>query len=413
MKNVLIISYYWPPSGGPGVQRVLKFCKYLHKFGWRPIVLTVAKGDYPVLDSSLGLDLKEIKVFQAKAFSLHRIFNLFNKKKHTPTFQLSSSENESIFVKISRWIRINIIIPDGRIGWYPNAVKVGNGIIKHNKIDAILSSAPPYTAHLIAKRLSLSHNIPLVVDFRDPWTDRFYNFENKRLWLTEKVDKYLENNVINSANKRITVSEAISKYYTKPFHVIPNGFDEEDFKVNNNNKNKKNKVLISYLGTMTKSQNPKCFFKEISNLNQKQNIYQIDLVGSIHPDIKNYIYKHKFDRFIKLLPYIKHSEAIQKMVDSSFLLLIIPNTKKNKGIITGKIFEYIRSMTKIIMIGPHNSDAAKIIEETSSGKCFSYEDRDSIASYLIDGKMSTTKNFERYNRERLTEDLTKILNDVL
>ena len=130
-------------------------------------------------------------------------------------------------------------------------------------------------------------------------------------------------------------------------------------------------------------------------------------------NIKNYIYKHKFDRFIKLLPYIKHSEAIQKMVDSSFLLLIIPNTKKNKGIITGKIFEYIRSMTKIIMIGPQNSDAAKIIKETSSGKCFSYEDRDSITNYLIDAKMSTTKNFERYNRERLTEDLTKILNDVL
>ena len=412
MKNVLIISYYWPPSGGPGVQRVLKFCKYLPKFGWRPIVLTVAKGDYPILDSSLGIDLKDIKVFQAKAFSLHRIFNLFNKEKHIPTFQLSSMENDSIFVKVSRWIRINIIIPDGRIGWYPNAVKVGDGIIKHNKIDAILSSAPPYTAHLIAKRLSLSHNIPWVADFRDPWTDRFYNLENKRLWLTEKIDKYLETNVINIANKRITVSEAISKYYTKPFHVIPNGFDEEDFEVNNNN-NDNNKVVISYLGTMTKSQNPKCFFKEISNLNQKQNIYQIDLVGSIHPDIINYIYKHKFDRFIKLLPYVKHSEAIQKMVDSSFLLLIIPNTKKNKGIITGKIFEYIRSMTKIIMIGPQNSDAAKIIKETSSGKCFSYEDRDSISNYLTDGEMSTTKNFERYSRERLTEDLAKILNEAL
>ena len=412
MKNVLIISYYWPPSGGPGVQRVLKFCKYLPKFGWRPIILTVTNGDYPVLDKSLESEAKEIKVFQAKAFSLHRIFNLFNKEKHTPTFQLSSMENESIFVKVSRWIRINIIIPDGRIGWYPNAVKVGDNIIKHNKIDAILSSAPPYTAHLIANRLSSSHNIPWVADFRDPWTDRFYNFENKRLWLTHKIDKYLEKNVIKTANKRITVSNAISEYYEKPFHVIPNGFDEEDFEANNNNNNN-NKVVITYLGTMTKSQNPKCFFKAIFNLNQEQNIYRIELIGNIHPDIKNYIYKHKFDSFISLLPYIKHSEAIQKMVDSSFLLLVIPNTKKNEGIITGKVFEYIRSMTKIIMIGPQSSDAAKIIKETCSGRCFSYEEKDSISSYLIDGEKSLTKNFERYSREQLTGELSKILYDVL
>ena len=196
--------------------------------------------------------------------------------------------------------------------------------------------------------------------------------------MTNKIDKYLEKNVINTANKRITVSDAISMYHEKPFHVIPNGFDEEDFEVNINNSNSKNKVVITYLGTMTKSQNPKCFFKAIFNLNQKQNIYRIELIGNIHPDIKNYIYKHKFDRFIRLLPYIKHSDSNTKMVDSSFLLLVIPDTKKNEGIITGKVFEYIRSMTKIIMIGPQISDAANIIKETCSGRCFSYKEKDSI-----------------------------------
>ena len=211
MKKILVVTYYWPPSGGPGVQRVLKFCKYLPKYGWEPIILSVSDGDFPVLDESLTLEAENFLVFKTKPFSFHKIFNFLNKKKNTPTFQLSSSFNDSLFVKLSRWIRLNIIIPDGRIGWLPGAVKKGNDIIRQHKIKAILSTAPPYTTHLIAKSLSLSNKIPWVADFRDPWTDRFYNFENNRSWVTKKLDKYLEESVIKKASKCITVSDGFAK----------------------------------------------------------------------------------------------------------------------------------------------------------------------------------------------------------
>ena len=410
MKKILVITYYWPPSGGPGVQRVLKYCKYLPKYGWEPIILTVSEGDFPVLDKSLGLEVENFKVFKTKSFSFHKIFNFLNKKSNTPTFQLSSSDKDSLFVRFSRWIRLNIIIPDGRIGWLPGAIKKGNSIISQHKIDVIFSSAPPYTTHLIAKSLSLSNKIPWIADFRDPWTDRFYNYENKRWWPAQKLDKYLEHSVIKNADKCITVSRTISKYYKKPFEVIHNGYDEDDFSNIVPDKNKD--IVISYLGTMTKSQNPKRFFEVISKQNIGQNKYQINLIGNIHTDIQEYIKGEGYDKFVSLKPYVNHQEAIQKMVNSNFLLLVIPNTIKNEGIITGKLFEYIRSKTKIIMIGPKNCDAASIISDTNSGRWFDFEDREKIVKYLNSSSYTQTKNFEKYSRDKLTAKLSKLFEEV-
>ena len=417
MKKILVVTYYWPPSGGPGVQRVLKFCKYLPKYGWEPIILSVSDGDFPVLDESLRLEVENFLVFKTKPFSLHKIFNFFNKKKNTPTFQLSSSFNDSLFVKLSRWIRLNIIIPDGRVGWLPGAVKKGNDIIRQHKIKAILSTAPPYTAHLISKSLSLSNKIPWVADFRDPWTDRFYNYENNRSWVTKKLDKYLEESVIKTASRCITVSDGFAKNFNSTFKVIHNGYDENDFSafIKNNFKNfaqKNRNVIISHLGTMTKSQNPINFFKVVSNLNSAHNIYKIDLIGSIHPDIISFLKKNNYHDFVSVKPYLNHREAIEKMCNSDFLLLVIPNTEKNNGIIPGKLFEYIRSSSKIVMIGPRESDAAKIIKNSDAGRSFHYDEKKSIHKYMISKSYPKTKNFNKFNRENLTHALSKILNDI-
>ena len=410
LKKVLVISYYWPPSGGPGVQRVLKFCKYLNKFGWEPIVLTVKDGDFPAKDYSLNEEAKTVKAYYAKSISFHRFYNWIAGKKTTPTHHLSSSTKDSIIVKLFRWIRNNLIVPDGRIGWYPNAVSKGDDIIKQNNIRVIFSSAPPYTVHLIAMKLSKKHSIPWVADFRDPWVDRFYNYENKRLWLTKLVDSSLEKRVINNASALTTVSKTISGYYEKPFSVIHNGYDEKDF--TSVNKKEKNTVVISHIGTMTKSQNPSMFFQSINELNLNQEKYRIDLIGNIHPDIKSYIQNNKFDNFIKIKPYIPHKDAIRKMCDSNFLLLVIPNTKKNMGIVTGKLFEYIRSMRKIIMIGPPNSDAAKIIAQTNSGICFNYTEKNKIKHLLIENNLPATSNYQQYSRESLTKTLSLVFEKV-
>ena len=410
LKKVLVISYYWPPSGGPGVQRVLKFCKYLNKFGWEPIVLTVKDGDFPAKDYSLNEEAKTAKVYYAKSISFHRFYNWIAGRKTTPTHHLSSSTKDSIIVKLFRWIRNNLIVPDGRIGWYPNAVSKGDDIIKQNNIRVIFSSAPPYTAHLIAMKLSKKHSIPWVADFRDPWVDRFYNYENRRLWLTKLVDSSLEKRVINSASALTTVSKTISRYYEKPFSVIHNGYDEEDF--TSINEKEKNNVVISHIGTMTKSQNPSMLFQSINELNLNHEKYRIDLIGNIHPDIKSYIQNNKYDTFIKIKPYMPHKDAIRKMCESDFLLLVIPNTKKNMGIVTGKLFEYIRSMRKIIMIGPPNSDAAKIIAQTNSGVFFDYNEKNKIKHLLMENNLPATSNYQQYSRESLTKTLSLVFEKV-
>ena len=410
LKNILVISYYWPPSGGPGVQRVLKFSKYLKKLGWEPIVLTAKDGDFPVKDHSLNDDAKTTQAYFVKSISLHKLYSWIVGKKTSPTYQLSSSSEDSIIVKFIKWIRNNLIVPDGRIGWYPNAVKKGSDIIKQNNIRVIFSSAPPYTVHLIARTLSKKHELPWVADFRDPWTDRFYNYENKRLWLTKLIDSHLERKVINDATALTTVSKTISEYYKKTFNVIHNGYDEEDFSLVNKTEN--NNVVISYIGTMTKSQNPLMFFESIYELNLKEKKYQIDLIGNIHPDIKYYIEAKKYDNFIKIKPYIPHKDAIKKMCESDFLLLVIPNTEKNKGIVTGKLFEYIRSMRKIIMIGPPKSDAAKIIAQTNSGRCFDYSEKNKINQFLLKTNLPSSNNYQQYSRENLTKILSHLIERI-
>ena len=410
MKKVLIITYYWPPSGGPGVQRVLKFCKYLRKFGWEPIVLTTKDGDFPVEDLSFYNDTKTIDVHFANSLSFHKIYNWITGNKTTPTYQLSSSSKDNKMVQLFRWIRNNLIVPDGRIGWYPNAVKVGSDLIKQNNIRVIFSSAPPYTVHLIGRTLSKKYKIPWIADFRDPWTDRFYNYENKRLWITRMIDSHLENKVINDATALTTVSKTISKSYKKLFHVIHNGYDEDDFTAINKIKN--NAVVIRYIGTMTKSQYPSNFFESINELNLNKKKYQIELIGNIHPDIKYYIDAKKYDNFTKIKPYIPHKEAIKKMCESRFLLLVIPNTEKNMGIVTGKLFEYIRSMRKIIMIGPKKSDAAEIIVLTNSGRSFDYSEKNEIKRFLLTNNLPTSSNYQHYSRENLTKILSRIVERI-
>ena len=412
LRKILIITYYWPPSGGPGVQRVLKFCKYLNETDWKPIILTVENGDFPVFDQTLEKDVVGYEIYKSKSYSLHKIFNFFNKNSTTPTFQLSSAKQDGFLIKLFRWIRLNMVIPDGRVGWYFDSINIGKKIFRENKIDAIFSSAPPYTTHLIAKNLAMLKNLPWIADFRDPWTDRFYNYENKRWWITRKLDKVLENSVINSAQKCVTVSKEISRSFKGDFKVIHNGYDEEDFLNVYPNKEEEN-VVIRYLGTMTKSQNPKNFFDVISKLNYNQIKYKVELIGNIHPDVKVYIQNQGFEKFVEFISYVDHGEAIQKMVNSHFLLLVIPNTAKNKGIVTGKLFEYIRSMSKIIMIGPLDSDAAEIINDTSSGRCFDYDNSTDIVQYLESGKYPETINFEKYSRKNLTSELVKTLEKMI
>ena len=191
MKNVLIITYYWPPSGGGGVQRVLKFCKYLPDYGWNPVVLTVKDGEFPAFDNSLEEDANDIVCTKVKGFSFYSVFKKFSGKKNVPSYQISPGNDDNLITRLARWIRFNLIIPDGRIGWYSGAIKAAKKIINDNNIDMIFTSGPPHSVHLIGNTLAKKTGIKWVTDFRDPWVDSFYYVENPRNKIISFFDKVL------------------------------------------------------------------------------------------------------------------------------------------------------------------------------------------------------------------------------
>ena len=421
MKKVLVISYYWPPSGGPGVQRVLKFCKYLPKFGWEPIVLTVKNGEFPSLDESLIIEAQSIRVHYAGALSPYALFKVFSNSKRIQTHQLSAQKNEPIFKRFARWVRYNMVVPDGRIGWYPGAVRLGLNILESEDIDLIFSSGPPHTSHLIARKLSENSGLKWTADFRDPWTDRFYYVESPRNRLIRWFDRILEKKVLSKADQITIVSPGFSDQLDNrapikdKSKILFNGFDEEDFKEmpfpNNGNEN----IVISHIGSLSRSQNPILLFKAILSYcgEFSKNGISLRLIGSVHPEIKDTINKFKLDYLVEFIEYLPHADAIKHMMESDALLIVVPELPGNNGIIPGKLYEYLRSGSQIILIGNDNCDAADIVK-SFGGFCIN-QNRPNLDIEKVTSKKIPREKYklDQYSRRYQTEILSEIFSNCV
>ncbi len=419
MKKVLVITYYWPPSGGPGVQRILKFCKYLPEFGWEPIVLTVKNGDYPNLDYSLEQEVEDlnIRVIKTKTFELFNLYKLIVGKKSLPSFELNQSKKGFLSI-ISRWLRINCFIPDARKGWIPYGVTAGRDLLTKENIKLIFSSGPPHSLHFIAKKLKEESKIPWVADFRDPWTDLFYLEGYNRLKYSEAADLRKEMQILSSADIITTVSPSIhillmGKNLRNNVEIITNGYDENDFLGIESKDYTKNSLVISYVGSMAKSQIPKSFFMAMCELKKKNIPIKIQFIGNVHPEAVLLIEKLEITDQINFIGYVSHNEAIKYMSASNYLLLVVPNTSNNKGIITGKVFEYLRSKSPVICIAPTDSDVAKIIHETQGGFIFNYDDSKGIVDLILDPKNIYSKNIYKYDRKELTGQLCQLFSNLV
>lgn len=420
MKKVLVITYYWPPAGGPGVQRVLKFCKYLPEFGWRPTVLTVASGEYPNTDPSLSSDVRsDIGVFRTKSIELYGLFRRLTGRSRIPVFQLSREENEPLMARIGRWVRLNMVVPDARVGWYWSGVKKGREIVRAGDISAIFSSGPPHSLHLIARAVSAGE-IPWVADFRDPWTDRYYYEENERWWLASAVDRLLERKTLNSASAVTTVSPGVAELLKASCDdpgkvaVVYNGYDSLDFDFSYELHSDRT-VRITHVGSLTKSQCPSVLLQALQRLREDRPdmSFQLNLIGSAHAKIHGELEARNMDTIAKHHGYLPHSEALRKMAESDFLFLVVPNTPQNRGIITGKLFEYMRSGTPIIVIGPSRCDAVTLVKETNSGFGVDYEDVDSLTAILVSRPHLNQKNIRDYDRRELTRKLAAKLDEIV
>lgn len=420
MNKVLIVTYYWPPSGGAGVQRWLKFSKYLPEFGWEPIILTVDPEDaaYPVTDSSLINDIPaSIKVFTTPATNY---FSIYKKdKSRIPSAGFANNVDNTFKGKLLRFVRGNLFLPDPRRGWNKYAFKKAIELIEKEGIKHVITSSPPHSTQLIGLKVKKKFpDIKWVADLRDPWTDIYYYKQFYPTPISKAIDLKYEKSVLNRADKIITVGESLKTLFSskvnnieRKIRVITNGYDESDFK--GNDAVLPSKFTLTYVGTLSDIYPVEGLLMALNRLRSEKKDFVLRFVGSLSAKTRQMIISEIPGSSLELLPYTAHIEAINYMLNSSLLILIIPLHQSNKSIITGKLFEYIASGRPILCIGPTEGDAARIIRSVGSGATFNYFDGDGIYEFLVHSvkKLSLSGMNEKitYSRKELTRRLAEIL----
>lgn len=428
-KKILIITYYWPPAGGPGVQRWLKFAKYLPEFGWKPIIFTPENPSYPLIDESLMKDVPEdLEIIKTKIWEPYQLAEKLNKSnKKFKAGQFDVGNNQSWKSKLSIWVRGNFFIPDARVFWVNPSVKFLEQYLKINKIDVVVTSGPPHSLHLIGINLKKKFpELKWIADFRDPWTEISYY---KHLKLTSKSDKkhrQLESEVFRNADITLATSYTDAENFRKNGAnavCITNGFDESDSSNSQTLKpsNSQAKFTLSYIGVLEQLRNPENLWKALDDLVKTNNDFaenfKLKFVGRIDDKILSSIENSNLKNHIDNLGYLPHDKAIDEMANSSMLLITNFPNNSSKGIIPGKIFEYLATGKQIISFGPNDADVSKILNETKAGKHFGYQDSETIKQFISEkfelwkagNLLENTGNIEQFSRRNLTKQLSEIL----
>lgn len=427
MKNkVLIITYYWPPGSGPGVQRWLKFVKYLSDFGWNATVLTVQNGSYPSKDSSLEEEIPfGVEVHKTFALEPFRIFNLLTGKKgnDSPVGMGDMHKSKSTFTKVGLWIRANYFIPDARMGWNSFAYKKATELLSSNEFNVVITTGPPHSTHLIGEKLQQRFNIKWIADFRDPWTTIYYNDKLPRTRKSNQKDKTLETRVLNNADTVLTVSPGLAdelSVESKRVEVLYNGFDEDDYSLVAKGVTT---FDLCYIGNYKENQNVEALWDSVAELIQEDvefaNDFRLKLTGNVTPSIKS-ILSEKLPNHFYSYPFVKHKEAVRLMKEAGMLLFIIPKAERNHLILTGKIFEYLASGTPMLSIGPVAGNASAIVHTCEQASMISYDNKHEIKAALSKGykdwkngvKRTVSKHVQEYSRKGQTKRLAEILNSL-
>ncbi len=426
MKKILIIAYYWPPSGGPGVQRVLQFVKYLPQFDVMPIVLTVDEkyASYPIIDQSLVDEVqKDIKVYKTKSVEVLSLYKKLNKNKlPNPSFS-GEKTLPSLLKKITRFIRGNFFIPDPRKGWNKYCYIKAKQLIKKYNIDTVVVSTPPHSTQLVGMKLKKKLAIKYIADFRDPWLGAYYTKGMYKTKLTHWIERQYEKSVLNSADKIILVSAKDilqQKINNKSkIHFIPNGFDESLFKVNIKPSIFPSTFEIAYFGSLSPTQPIYSFIEACGKLVKENNHIDIKLkfVGAIGQQVKELCKKENIE--VDDTDYIPYQEALGMMMKAHILFLIIPNIKEYTNHLPGKLFEYIATKNPIVCLGGKTGLVNQIIQQCNTGKTFDYKESQNEIFYFLNEKLRhwekgrnirfTEKYHLKYSRKNLTQKFTEIL----
>ena len=429
MKKVLIITYSWPPAGGIGVLRCLKFVKYLRDFGWEPVVLTAENPSYQFLDYDNlnevpdGIEIHKVPIFEP----INAFKKITGRKKDIPLQNITnnSAQKRSIIDKFGMWVRGNFFIPDARCAWIKPCVKYLDHYLEKNQIDAILTDGPPHTNTVIGMRISQKHNIPWLADFQDPWTQVDYYSELYIGKRADRIHRALEQEVFQTA-KKITVASPswkkdLESIGGKNVDVIYYGFDETDFA--EFSAEEEDSFIIFHGGLLGQDRNPETFFSVLSDLINLHpvigNKIKLKFAGEVDLTVVNSLKKYKLLEYTELMGMIPRKQVIKEYEKASLLLLPINKADNAAGRIPGKLFEILRTGKNILVLGPNDGDVKSIVEMEKRGRSFEYDNKNLLQAYMSDLLLHKTENInlsgniEAYSNRLITGKIAKYLDEMI
>ncbi|MCY6353857.1 glycosyltransferase [Clostridium sp. ZS2-4] len=440
MKKVLFISYYFPPLGWSGVQRSLKFVKYLRCFDWEPIVVTVKNSPFCIKDNTLLEEIpKNLKIIRIESSTskqyTDKIVNEI-KKSIAPILNVLPNDYckfyEDYIYQGFNNTRTMLALPDDEVLWTCSVLRQIESAVNLNDIDLIYTTSGPYSAHFIGHTLKKKHAIPWVTDFRDEWTNYpYYTLDKNNIFF--KIQREMETKILSFCDKVITISPISKLNYIRNFNIddskisiITNGYDESDFNdIPRSNKN--NKFTIIHNGSLYLERDPNSILKAINNLIDKgildKEKIEIKFIGTCNPDIYKSIFENNQYNTIKYIQYLPHAQSLIEASKADLLLLIVGKNPKLKSAYTGKIFEYLRLKTPILSLSPENSVVEDLLNITSCGKNFEFNDITSIENYIRELYINWTQDnlnihineeeLKKFDRKFLTYKLSKVFDNIV
>ena len=423
MRKVLIVCYYWPPAGGPGVQRWLKFATYLKEFQITPILFVPENPNYPLVDPSLVDQIpQDLRVIKHPIFEPYGWASLFAKKK---TRRISSGiipkkGKQTLVERIMLWVRGNLFIPDARKFWVKPAIRAIKEIIREEKISTVISTGPPHSLHLIGLGLKKELDIQWIADLRDPWTSIGYHKNLKLSTAAARKHKSLESQVLNKADKIVVTSQTTKQEFEKltqrPISVITNGYDgtfetvdlDEGF-------------TLSHIGSLLTDRNPEILWQVLQELCLENAEFKkhlnIQLAGIVGDGVRESLSAFGLLDKVSFLGYIEHSAVVRMQRSSQVLLLLEIDAAETKGIIPGKLFEYLHAQRPILALGPKKWEVKSILDETKAGYCFGHKGHAALKNVLLEwfglyqkGELqASTTGVEAYSRRALTKKLSELI----
>lgn len=422
-KKALIITYYWTPSGGPGVQRWLKFVKYLPDFGIQPIVYVPENPTYPIIDKNLYLDIKQPLVLKQPIREPYRLASIFSKKKTKSISSgiVPSKRKQSLLEKAMLYVRGNFFIPDARVLWVKPSVKYLENYIKENDIQTIITTGPPHSLHLIGLGLKEKIDLKWIADFRDPWTSIVYHKDLKLSENSKQKHIELERKVLNTADQIIVTSPStkleFSKKTQQPIEVITNGYDVEKIE----KRPLDEKFTLAHIGSFLSERNPRILWKVLKELTKEnedfRTDFQLKLIGIVSDEVMEAIKEFGLASYVNKINYMSHTASVAEQRTSQVLLLVESDSDETKAILPGKLYEYMASNRPILAIANEESDIRNIIERTNTGVFCSYAEINKVKEtiekyyrlYKEDNLKTSPIGLQGFSRKNLTQRLATLI----